>query len=428
MGGQGSIVDQVSLAVTDSVILANYGVDDIDTIDPGQGLVVDRGMDSGITVLDTRTNPNVVKKVVERVVLVDGDWNITLDDNGIPIWRDDPNFSHHGANFSSIDLRMVDDYPAVSPSPVVMPPTFMWNEVTSTIALSWNFPNRTDPENNALPALTTSSFTFRNVSTPLISELDRVPNVNYVNNLVNSRTLENLKPGSVTNQILYWDDVGEVWEIDLFQVERDANPKLGGNLDVSANTIYTLDNNDIIFFPDSGRMIIDVPGDAIITTSPGESLYLNPSNNLWLKQNAWPNNIGLAGQVVTSSGDGFTTWATLPSTIFVYDISYYLRGSITDTSSVYGSFIATRSLRIDSPDTSSRARCKVASAGTVVYNIVHSGVTVGTVTFSVGNVVGVISVPAQINILAGDLVEIVTTGTIDSTIRDVSITLAGVIV
>ena len=108
-----------------------------------------------------------------------------------------------------------------------------------------------------------------------------------------------------------------------------------------------------------------------------------------------------------------------------YDINFYLQGFVVP-SEIYGTFVASRTISIDTNAPSSRAICEVAPAiFDVTFNILYNGVGIGTVFFAIGSTTGVVIINAQL-LSIGDKLQIeVQAGSVDAAIRDIAINLVG---
>lgn len=108
-----------------------------------------------------------------------------------------------------------------------------------------------------------------------------------------------------------------------------------------------------------------------------------------------------------------------------YDINFYLQGYVVP-SEIYGMFVASRTIALDTNVPSSRASCEVApTIFDVVFDILYNEVSIGTVTFVVGSRVGTILCSSQL-VSIGDKIQIqVQAGSVDQSIRDIAINLVG---
>jgi hypothetical protein len=108
-----------------------------------------------------------------------------------------------------------------------------------------------------------------------------------------------------------------------------------------------------------------------------------------------------------------------------YDINFYLQGYVVP-SELYGMFVASRTISLDTDVPSSRATCEVApTIFDTTFDILYNGVSIGTVLFEIGSTTGIITCDAQL-ISIGDKVQIqVQAGSVDAEIRDIAINLVG---
>lgn len=106
-----------------------------------------------------------------------------------------------------------------------------------------------------------------------------------------------------------------------------------------------------------------------------------------------------------------------------YDVSLYVQGTMTNSELVLR-LEAGRDFTIPAGATGSQASAGVASTGNVSFDLLKNGVSFGTVTFNV-SATGSFTVASDTSFLAGDVLTITAPATADSTLADVSITLAG---
>lgn len=108
-----------------------------------------------------------------------------------------------------------------------------------------------------------------------------------------------------------------------------------------------------------------------------------------------------------------------------YDINFYLQGYIV-SSELYGTFVASRTIAIDTNAPGSRAVCEdAAKFFTVTLNIIHNEVQIGTIFFPLDSFEGVITIEPKL-ISPGDKLQIkVASGVADEYIRDIAINLVG---
>lgn len=108
-----------------------------------------------------------------------------------------------------------------------------------------------------------------------------------------------------------------------------------------------------------------------------------------------------------------------------YDINFYLQGYIV-SSELYGTFVASRTIAIDTNAPGSRAVCEdAAKFFTLTLNIIHNEVQIGTIFFPLDSFEGVITIEPKL-ISPGDKLQIkVASGVADEYIRDIAINLVG---
>lgn len=108
-----------------------------------------------------------------------------------------------------------------------------------------------------------------------------------------------------------------------------------------------------------------------------------------------------------------------------YDINFYLQGYVVP-SEIYGMFVASRTISLDTDAPGSRATCEVApSIFDVTLSILYNSLEIGTILFSQGSTTGVVTLNAQL-ISIGDKLQIqIQGGTVDAEIRDIAINLVG---
>lgn len=101
-------------------------------------------------------------------------------------------------------------------------------------------------------------------------------------------------------------------------------------------------------------------------------------------------------------------------------VSVFVPGAMTDAQLVH-QFIATENMKLVAGATGSQAKSGVASTGNVHFDIKKNGSDLGDVTFNVTST-GSFTVASDIDLVAGDLFQIVGPSTADATLADVSIT------
>lgn len=107
-----------------------------------------------------------------------------------------------------------------------------------------------------------------------------------------------------------------------------------------------------------------------------------------------------------------------------HDYSFYMPDNINTVGTTISRYVAGRDFLIPSVSTSD-AHANTPPTVNVRYDLLHNGSVIGTVDFSAGSSDGSVSIPVDVNVTAGDLIELVTTSAIDSFIAGVSITIQG---
>ena len=108
-----------------------------------------------------------------------------------------------------------------------------------------------------------------------------------------------------------------------------------------------------------------------------------------------------------------------------YDINFYLQGFIVP-SEIYGTFVASRTIAIDTNAPGSKALCEDSPQFfTVTLDILHNGVQIGTIIFPIDSFEGTIAITPNL-ISPGDKLQIkVSSGAADDRIKDIAINLVG---
>jgi hypothetical protein len=116
------------------------------------------------------------------------------------------------------------------------------------------------------------------------------------------------------------------------------------------------------------------------------------------------------------------TWNT--SSLVPYDLSFFYAGNLTTPNAILAGFMSLRTVTINSGNTGS-ATCLTAPVTTTTFNIVMNGATIGSVSFSAGSTVGTVLINNTTTVNANSLVYIVCPATIDTTIANIFISIAG---
>lgn len=104
-----------------------------------------------------------------------------------------------------------------------------------------------------------------------------------------------------------------------------------------------------------------------------------------------------------------------------YTIALFVPGVMTNGQLVY-QFIAVEDIRIPSGASGSQAKSGVASTGTVHFDIKKNGTDDGDITFTASST-GAFTVGSDIDLTAGDLLQIIGPATADGTLADISISI-----
>jgi hypothetical protein len=151
-------------------------------------------------------------------------------------------------------------------------------------------------------------------------------------------------------------------------------------------------------------------------------LYLNTAtSDVYQKQSgAWALVANIKG-AQGASYDPNTTILSLP-----YDISMFVYGNMDAASTTVAEFVAPRKISLKQNLTGSLAYAKSAPSNSVSYAINVNGVNKGSVNFGIGSTIGTFTWATGLNLLVGDLLEIVTPASVEPAIANVTICLVGV--
>lgn len=114
-----------------------------------------------------------------------------------------------------------------------------------------------------------------------------------------------------------------------------------------------------------------------------------------------------------------------------YDCSFFVPGLMPVADELVGAIVLSRPVKFPVGLTGSVARCRVAPTVTVTYAVKSVDATSGavtsrgTVTFNAGSKVGAFALAAELALVAGDQLQLVTPSAVDATIADVAVTLVG---
>ena len=110
------------------------------------------------------------------------------------------------------------------------------------------------------------------------------------------------------------------------------------------------------------------------------------------------------------------------------DLSFFIPGNMV-ADEIVGSFLATREIFIPSGAVESMAYCEqpiLLPATSVVYDILHNGVIVGSISYDdINGNIGVVNMLTSLTLVLGDRLQIKSPAVIDEDIKDMSITIVG---
>ena len=107
-----------------------------------------------------------------------------------------------------------------------------------------------------------------------------------------------------------------------------------------------------------------------------------------------------------------------------YDISFYAQGLIAETEILFR-LVTRRPFTLPADTSQYVSSASSPSAGTASFSLQKNGVQFGTLTFTSSDE-GVFSIPGDTSFAAGDVLSVVAAATVDTNLRDVTMTLAGV--
>lgn len=120
------------------------------------------------------------------------------------------------------------------------------------------------------------------------------------------------------------------------------------------------------------------------------------------------------------------TWSEVPlNTAFPYDLCYNVLGGLYEPNALVGSVVLTRDMKLLAGLPLSQARCKTPPMADTQLFISASGFRVGSVKFTANSTTGSFVFLNDVDLLAGQVLEVSTSDTLDSKIADISITLVG---
>jgi len=117
---------------------------------------------------------------------------------------------------------------------------------------------------------------------------------------------------------------------------------------------------------------------------------------------------------------------TLNTLSMPYDLAFFIPGVITANLSLIGGFVSIRTVTLPAGLTlGARAQCRVAPLTSQVLNISHNGSTVGNITFAGNSTIGSFIFLSNVTVSSGDTVYLVSPASLDSTMADTFVTIAG---
>ena len=132
-------------------------------------------------------------------------------------------------------------------------------------------------------------------------------------------------------------------------------------------------------------------------------------------------NYTMKGNIKGPEGNG----GSISSLVIPYDIAFYVQGNMDAASTVVGNFIAPRTISLKSGLTDSVARALIAPQSAVTYSIQVNGIAKGSITFAAFSTTGAFTWTTGLNLVAGDLLEIVTPSSVETYIKDLSVCIVG---
>lgn len=202
---------------------------------------------------------------------------------------------------------------------------------------------------------------------------------------------------------------------------QDLNARLEGELTVTSSAgttgLITTDNDTLEISTAA------LPTENIITAEDGEDLEITAPGKLKLKGLNWPDADGTVGQALVTDGAGNLSWGAGGGGSNAYDITLYLFDHNRIPDSFVGGFIASRALQIRSTTTSYAYAEIPPSSPTVKYVLRKDDTDVGSLTFALGDPVGIIGFISDFTMAPGERLRVVNPSTPDSEISDIMITI-----
>ena len=107
-----------------------------------------------------------------------------------------------------------------------------------------------------------------------------------------------------------------------------------------------------------------------------------------------------------------------------YDLNFYLQGFVVP-GEIYGTFVASRTISLDTNVPGSKALCETfGDFFPTVFDILHNGTGIGSISFAKEAFEGVIVVSPTL-VSPGDKLQIAVSAQVDSAITDIAINLVG---
>lgn len=125
-------------------------------------------------------------------------------------------------------------------------------------------------------------------------------------------------------------------------------------------------------------------------------------------------------EIGTGGGGGFT--GPVP-----YEVGFFFAGATTIPTFLYATYVAVNPFSF-ADGTTSRAYASETSALAQNFDLQKNGVSVGTIQFLSGQNIGSVTIPAPVDFLPGDLLQIFGPAVPDGTIGSIAITLSGSLV